>query len=176
MLQLQQICSRGECNLEKHLAHKIVSTSQCQNGMATLSYFSSLSPLPRQPQQPTPGVKSLLTTFPYYSSYVDLTQIGLSAPTSASPQTPRSCFAFLDCGLLPLASLWILSSTITTSRIVWDWRCWECTIRDYVSDYNEGSSLHRLQYSNRARWERWYFILVLALRAVIAFACVSLVL
>lgn len=63
-------------------------------------------------------VRSLLTSFPYYSNYVDLTRLELAA-LQAVDLTPPKSIAFIGSGPLPLTSLCLLQSLNSNPRRTW---------------------------------------------------------
>ena len=60
----------------------------------------------------TRSAMDMLRSFPYYSNYVDLVRMELSAISSLMPDRPFHKFAFLGSGPLPLSSLCIHDASI----------------------------------------------------------------
>ncbi|KAI1001853.1 hypothetical protein K3495_g6350 [Podosphaera aphanis] len=82
LVELRQLCSRGECQMEEFWNNKV------------------LGELDSTPSE----VKERMLAFPYFSNYVDLTRMEISAMSSAE-EKPIKKVAFIGSGPLPLTSL-----------------------------------------------------------------------
>lgn len=94
---LRNLCAQAECHLESHWAELISSGATTREGM--LCY-----PLQTKNNLTNNAVQNLLSTFPYYSNYVDLTRLELAALQAVDPMPPQK-IAFIGSGPMPLTSL-----------------------------------------------------------------------